>query len=94
MGVVYVTFRHLPSPLKAGVACITLVLYGANIAQKGPEKVDPELSTYWCFDLGTALHRDGSFVLKSERMLRYLKWKQEEVKVPHSPSLATDLSAN
>jgi hypothetical protein len=92
VGVVYVMFQRLPSPSKDGVACITLVLYGANIAQKGPEKVDPELSTYWCFDLGTGLHRDGSFVLKSERMLRYLKWRQEEVEVPHSPSLATDLS--
>lgn len=73
------------------MACITLVLYSANIAQKGPEKVDQELSTYWCFDLGTGLHRDGSFVLKSERLLRYLKWRQKEVEVPHSASLATDL---
>lgn len=61
----------------------------------GSEKVDPELSTLgWRFDLGSGLHRGGSFVLKSERMLRYLTWSQEEVGVPHSPPLAADLSVN
>lgn len=77
------------------MAYITLLLCSANSAQEGPEKVDQELATFWWrFDLGSGLHRGGSFVRKSERMLRYLKWRQEKVEVSHSPALATNLSVN